>query len=455
MATADIQEPDAGCPWEYKSQPKDHPLVKELFSRHHDYPETPVTFSVGLVSMDTSGASSDLKTEDTNIEISPQKFTLCGNVHNVEDIRYVIPSVLDNAMYIVISVYNNLEGTPNTLSYTIKTLDGYQAVSITNLIRKSVYDKFISVTLCGSDLAARAVSFNQPLFSDDVYCSVTSVEDDCKTFYVRIDKECMCFFTDQFQRSPTLTLLFWKERDDFVVERVCMTNDTKEIKLECTGATVLIKDQRNVDEIRCVIANNSSRPKLVFHDYQALLGHLSSSRDEPLRETRGGPHSIPTRTRTERQEWGPSTFGEPSTSGFFQAGDKDFNFDKHEFDEIIDSLRTAEIRCSQMGTEMSETVGIEWIVAETEMKEIMEAGLFPESVLQSAGLDPDEPAHFRRCLESLEEEMMKKQRYDVALSHCRGMKEIFAANSTSGSLRSLLKENDLDILKMVYFRSWL
>lgn len=214
--------------------------VKELFSRHHDYPEMPVPFSVGLVSMDTSGASSDLKTEETNIDISPQKFTLSGNVHSVEDIRYVIPSVLDNAMYIVISVYNNLEGTPNTLFYTIKTLDGYQAVSITNLIRKSVYDKFISVTLCGSDLAARAVNFNRPLFSDDVYCSVTS-DEDYKTYYVRIDKECMCFFTDQFQRSPILTLLFWKERDDFVVERVCMTNDTKEIKLECTGAKVLVK----------------------------------------------------------------------------------------------------------------------------------------------------------------------------------------------------------------------
>lgn len=46
-------------------------------------------------------------------------------------------------------------------------------------------------------------------------------------------------------------------------------------------------------------------------------------------------------------------------------------------------------------------------------------------------------------------------RYDVAVSHCRGMKEIFAANTTSWSLKSLLKENDLDILKMVYFRSWL
>lgn len=214
--------------------------VKELFSRHHDYPEMPVPFSVGLVSMDTSGASSDLKTEETNIDISPQKFTLSGNVHSVEDIRYVIPSVLDNAMYIVISVYNNLEGTPNTLFYTIKTLDGYQAVSITNLIRKSVFDKFISVTLCGSDLAARAVNFNRPLFSDDVYCSVTS-DEDYKTYYVRIDKECMCFFTDQFQRSPILTLLFWKERDDFVVERVCMTNNTREIKLECTGATVKVK----------------------------------------------------------------------------------------------------------------------------------------------------------------------------------------------------------------------
>lgn len=57
----------------------------------------------------------------------------------------------------------------------------------------------------------------------------------------------------------------------------------------------------------------------IFEDYQTLLGHLSGSRDEPLSETRGGPHSIQTRYRTEHQEWGPSTFEGPSTSGFFQG----------------------------------------------------------------------------------------------------------------------------------------
>lgn len=437
MATADIQESDR--PWEYKSQPKDHPLVKELFSRHHDYPETPVTFSVGLVSLDTSGASSNLIVENTTISISPQIIELSGKTHGVEDIRYVIPSAWDNVMYIVISVYINLEGTRTTLFYTLKTLDGYQTVSITNLLRKSVYDKFISVTRCGSDWATRAVNFNRPLFSDDVYCSVTP-DEDCKTFYVLIDKECMCFFTDQFQRAPTLTLLFWKERDDYVVERVCMTNDTKEIKLECTGAIVTVKDQRNVDEIKSVITNNSSRPKLVFHDYQALHGYLSDSLGD-------------TRTKPERQVWGPSTFAEPSTSGLFQLEAEDKG--KREFDDIIDSLRTAETQCSQLGPEVSDTITLNWIVAESDIQQILDSELFPDSDLKSSGLDQYDPDHFRKCLEQLEEEMMKRQRYDVALSHCRGMRDIFEVNTTSGSLTSFLKENDLDILRMVYFRSWL
>lgn len=37
MATADIQEPDAGHQWEYKSQPKDYPLVS-FKSHSKDHP---------------------------------------------------------------------------------------------------------------------------------------------------------------------------------------------------------------------------------------------------------------------------------------------------------------------------------------------------------------------------------------------------------------------------------
>lgn len=39
-----------------------------------------------------------------------------------------------------------------------------------------------------------------------------------------------------------------------------------------------------------------------------------------------------------------------------------------------------------MGPEMSETTSLNWIVAESDIQQIQEAGLFPESVLQSAGM---------------------------------------------------------------------
>lgn len=70
------------------------------------------------------------------------------------------------------------------------------------------------------------------------------------------------------------------------------------------------------------------------------------------------------------------------------------------------------------------------------------------------GLDFDNLDHFKRCLDTLEEEMMQKQRYDVALSRCQGMKEVFEESNLE-RLRSFLKLNDLDILKKVFYRSWL
>lgn len=39
-----------------------------------------------------------------------------------------------------------------------------------------------------------------------------------------------------------------------------------------------------------------------------------------------------------------------------------------------------------MGPEMSETTSLNWIVAGSDIQQIQEAGLFPESVLQSAGM---------------------------------------------------------------------
>ncbi|XP_052682787.1 uncharacterized protein LOC128163279 isoform X5 [Crassostrea angulata] len=113
------------------------------------------------------------------------------------------------------------------------------------------------------------------------------------------------------------------------------------------------------------------------------------------------------------------------------------------------SLLNAEVDC--MRTENAEMIGLEWIVAETEIKQILECRLVPESDLLSAGLDPNDLSHFKRCLDNLEEEMMKKQRYDVALSHCKGMKEVFEESNLE-QLKSFLKLNDLDILKMVFFR---
>lgn len=54
-----------------------------------------------------------------------------------------------------------------------------------------------------------------------------------------------------------------------------------------------------------------------------------------------------------------------------------------------DSLRTAETRCLQMESEMSEATKLNWIVAESDIQQILADDLFPESVLQSAGMYRD------------------------------------------------------------------
>ncbi|XP_048756979.2 uncharacterized protein LOC125667495 isoform X2 [Ostrea edulis] len=435
MASSDLEEHVGKHPWEYCSLLDDHPLVKELFDRRHDYPDLPVKFTVGLF----SEVESDIKTEPTEIEIGKENLTLSGNVFKIDWVRYMVPRVTDNILSILISVRNSDE-TPYSFFYTVKPSDGYEAVSILNLIRKSLFDKATSEAQCDPKMAVKAIDFNRVLFSDNLECSVTS-QPNAKEFYVVIDQECMCFFFKQYDSAPCTVLFFWKERGNDVIERVMMINDTREIRFESESSNVLVKDQRNIDEFKRVIAKNSSKPKEIFHGYPALVRHLDGS----------------SRISKETAVPGPShDYGDSKDEGYKhvhpQAG-KSATILRDEFDEAIDSLMSAEERCRK--TELYETISLQWIVIQDEIADIQISGLVPPSDFLSGGLDPDDPDHFRKCLQDLEENLMTNQRYDIALSHVAGMKTIFNTNITSGDLRRFIETDDINFLRMVYYRSYL
>lgn len=171
------------------------------------------------------------------------------------------------------------------------------------------------------------------------------------------------------------------------------------------------------------------------------------------------PLNLDTSTLVSQDPPRPSTISEPywEVDDSVQSQLLPFRYGANSYEnpdvyKIIVSLLNAEVNC--LRTENAEMIKLEWIVAETEIKQILESRLVPESDLQSAGLDPNDPSHFKRCLDNLGEEMMKKQRYDVALSHCQGMKKVFEESNLK-RLNSFLKLNDLDILKKVFYRSWL
>ncbi|XP_062598341.1 uncharacterized protein LOC134259756 isoform X1 [Saccostrea cucullata] len=426
MASVDIREPKKECLWQYKSQTDDHPLIKELFDRHHEYPDTPARFTVGLVSSEGSKSSSDFTTEPLEIEIGIQDLVISGKSFRIDCVRYVIPHVIENTLSLLISVRSTSENS-YSISYTVKPADGYEAVCILNLIRKSMFSKIIKEVGCDPELAVKAMNFNQLLFDENLECSVTT-QPDVKEFHVRVDKELLCFYLNQFEPVPCVELFFWKERGNNVIERVMMINETGEVRFESEAATVLIKDQRYMDKFKSVISSNSSKSREIFQDYSSLAKHLGF--------------------QPQVQGPGPSQYQGEDQSGWYEQR----KYPGNSLEEMIDSLVSAEDKCKN--TDLYETISLQWIVTHDEILEILNSGLVPPCDFLSGGLDPDDPVHFRKCLEDLEEKMMKEQRYDIALSHVQGMKQIFAACTSSSSLQNLLKNSDLDLLKMVYLRSW-
>ena len=189
--------------------------------------------------MDTNETARDIKTENIEVEIATDSVTLSGNVVRLNQVRYVVPFVMDNSPFILISINSGKHDPPSCLFYNIKPEDQFQTVAILNLMRKAKYDEIMKECKCDSDIAVTAVDFNRPRFSDYINCSVTS-RPARNTFYLRVDKECMSFFPDQFQSKPELELFFWKEAGDLVVNRVLLVNDTKDIKFESNNTTVLV-----------------------------------------------------------------------------------------------------------------------------------------------------------------------------------------------------------------------
>jgi hypothetical protein len=208
--------------------------VIELFDRHHSYPDVPVKFTVDMC----REIESDNEPESLQIEIGTQSLILSGNAFSIENVRYVVPQVVDNILSILISVRNGDE-TPHSF-YSVKPRDGHEAASIVNLIRKSLFSKILSEAHCDSIMALKAIDFNRVLFNDRLECSVSS-QPSIKSFYVTIDQECMCFFLRRYDTNPCTVLQFWKERGNDVIERVMMINDTREIRFESEGSTVLVQ----------------------------------------------------------------------------------------------------------------------------------------------------------------------------------------------------------------------
>ncbi|KAL3867556.1 hypothetical protein ACJMK2_040443 [Sinanodonta woodiana] len=94
-----------------------------------------------------------------------------------------------------------------------------------------------------------------------------------------------------------------------------------------------------------------------------------------------------------------------------------------------------------------------WIAVESELRELDEYGIVPETDMNSAGLDQNNSDHFCKAFADIEDQF-KEQRYEIALSRLKACRSVFI-DSHLHRVQDIFMEDNFTILKKLFFKSYL
>ncbi|XP_033750916.1 uncharacterized protein LOC117335103 [Pecten maximus] len=225
-------------------------------------------------------------------------------------------------------------------------------------------------------------------------------------------------------------MFFWKEAVPESVDKVMITHDTGILNIETQRMRLEIhqfKEGRANDLFNC-IRDLRPEPRGSFTDHAGRLGKIRNPNAAP------GYKPVP-----------------ESVAGNSQSGAMYYD-DKTRIDNTRLTTFQDDLRNAVRQFENHDEIGLPWVIAEDEIKRMLEDGSVSETDLLSGGLDPNNLDHFMKCVEEIENQL-KQQDYEKALSRLQATKKIFMECNLD-EMKSLLSLDDITLLKQMYFHSF-
>lgn len=420
MAESLVQLPE----WAYKATNTDSQEVKEAAENSDNY---------SLIKVDVIG-------KFTNNE--PCQFTMDGNgdnciIHQTEITR--LRSCL----------FRKVGGENGDTKYgvQISTMIGADFVWFLILF-ESLDDTMKVLNVCRRNLHLKGgyIDYLCPKWTGDLEIQVSTVtgpEDEIpKTSYsIVLDEEALFLFRDFNKRLPDFFLMFYKEGTDHSIERALVQHYSNNIVLESVKMKFVIQNAVGYSSFTEAIKMIKPKPKHIFEDHTKIAKYLTDleqiNHDENVSQELQKRQEKPSRHRKDYEpEWG-------ERSDTSEAGNQ-ASIISSELDQALETLS------------VNEDLSLPWIVAEDEMRLMLEN---PEALegsqtdMLSGGLDPNDANHLMKSFSEIKEHLTS-QRYDLALSRLKGTKTVFQESAVP-EIKRLIGTDELELLKKLYFHSFL
>ncbi|CAC5420262.1 unnamed protein product [Mytilus coruscus] len=264
-----------------------------------------------------------------------------------------------------------------------------------------------------------------------------------ESYTIILDEEAFFLFRDFNKRLPDFFLMFYKEGTDHSIERALVQHYSNNIVLESVKMKFVIKNAVGYSSFTEAIKMIKPKPKHIFEDHSKIAKYLTDleqiNHDENVSQELQKRQENPSGSRY-RQDY-ETEWGEQSKTS--EAGNQ-ASIISRELDQALESLS------------VNEDLSLPWIVAEDEMKLMLEN---PEALegsqtdMLSGGLDPNDANHLMKSFSEIKEHLTS-QRYDLALSRLKGTKTVFQESAVP-EIKRLIGTDELELLKKLYFHSFI
>ncbi|OWF46236.1 uncharacterized protein LOC110455993 [Mizuhopecten yessoensis] len=315
----------------------------------------------------------------------------------------------------------------------------------------------LTYTLCKDILATadefgKALRQSSPIFTGSLKnVSIYNLEtktyesqNDC--MYVYLDTACLMILPSQFWEDSPYQMYFWKEAVTGSVDRIMVLHEKGTLHVETQKFRLEIP-QYNEDPAKSFFECIRGLKPVPQGSFTDLVGRLKKIQnpDTPVPVKSPADGGIGARAINA-----PARSGSQPTTGELQQPyyyDNRTDTDNIRLKSFLDDLRSAVTRF-----ENQDEIALPWVIAEDEIRRMLDEGFVPETDIMSGGLNPNNLDHFMKCEEEIEHQLVQQQ-YDRALSRLQGTKQVFMESDLL-EMKILLRIDDITLLKQMYFHSF-